>query len=73
MKITPKSIKAYFRSTMEIIVKLFRAIVICFLAINISIFVMWIFYITFFVDTTLPIATQDTLGSFYKHLYNFNF
>jgi len=53
----------------KIITNLFIATIV----FNVSIFGMWVFYIVLFVDTTLPLAPQDTLASFYEQFYSLLF
>lgn len=54
---------------MKLLKKLTTTLLTSFVAFNVSIFLMWVFYIALFVDTTLPLETQDTLASFYKEFY----
>lgn len=58
---------------MKLITKITTTLLTCFVAFNVSIFGMWVFYIVLFVDTTLPLEPQDTLASFYEQFYSFLF
>lgn len=58
---------------MKLITKITTTLFTCFVAFNLSIFLMWVFYIALFVDTTLPLEKQDTLLSFYKQFYSLFF
>lgn len=58
---------------MKLLTKITTTLLTCFVAFNVSIFFMWVFYIALFVDTTLPLETHDTLSSFYKQFYSLLF
>lgn len=55
---------------MKLLKKITTTFLTCFVAFNLSIFLMWVFYIAMFVDTTIPLAPQDTLAYFYKQFYS---
>lgn len=55
---------------MKLLIKITTTFLTYFIAFNVSIFLMWVFYIALFVDTTLPLEAQDTLSSFYEQFYS---